>query len=155
MDLENSFVVPADVVTAWRTLLDVEAVASCMPGVSVSCVDGSDFAGAVKVKLGPVTLTYQGEGRFVSADPETHSAVVEAAGRESRGSDAASATVSLRLVAEESQRTRVDVRATVAVTGKAAQFGQGVLADAAKRLIDQFAGNLGHVLTAGTAHGAA
>jgi len=155
MDLEHSFCVPADVGSVWQALLDVQLVASCMPGVSVSRVDGEAFAGSVKVKLGPVTLTYHGEGRFVSAELGGHCAVVEGVGLDARGSHPAQATVCVRLVAEGSMRTRVDVRATVAVEGTAAQFGHGVIADAARRLIDQFGGNLGYVLTAGAEHGAA
>ena len=61
MDLQNSFVVPADIDTAWRTLLDVEAIAPCMPGATLETVDGDAFTGSVKVKLGPVNMTYGGK----------------------------------------------------------------------------------------------
>jgi uncharacterized protein len=146
MDLENSFAVPADVCTTWQALLDVETVAACMPGVTVTRGQDGTFTGIVKVKLGPATLTYQGQGRFVSAEEATHCAVVEAAGLEQRGSGTAGATVTIRVREEGETCSRVEVLTSVAVTGRAEQFGRSVLADAAKRLIDQFAGNLGQVV---------
>ena len=76
MDLQNSFVVPADIDTAWRTLLDVEAIAPCMPGATLETVDGDVFTGSVKVKLGPVNMTYGGKARFVEKDEAQHRAVV-------------------------------------------------------------------------------
>jgi len=146
MDLENSFTVPADIETAWSTLLDVEAIAPCMPGAKLDSVDGDDFTGTVKVKLGPVSLTYGGEAKFVSKDAGSHVAVIEGTGKESRGSGTAQATVTAALVAESDSTTRVDVATNLTITGKAAQFGRGVMQDVAGRLVDQFAKNLEAVI---------
>ncbi|MBU6277642.1 MAG: SRPBCC family protein [Actinomycetales bacterium] len=151
MDLENSFVVPANIETAWQTLLDVEAIAPCMPGATLESVNGDEFSGNVKVKLGPVSMTYQGTARFVTKDASQHRAVIEGNGRESRGTGTASALVTAQLVAESEQRTRVDVTTVLTITGKAAQFGRGVMQDVAGRLIDQFAGNLESVLSTSSA----
>lgn len=148
MDLQNSFVVPANIETAWQTLLDVESIAPCMPGATLESVNGDEFSGNVKVKLGPVSMTYQGTARFVTKDAAQHRAVIEGNGRESRGTGTASALVTAQLVAESEQRTRVDVTTVLTITGKAAQFGRGVMQDVAGRLIDQFAGNLESVLAA-------
>ena len=146
MDLQNSFVVPADIDTAWKTLLDVEAIAPCMPGATLESVDGDAFTGSVKVKLGPVNMTYGGKARFVEKDEAQHRAVIEGTGKETRGSGTASALVTCQLVAETADRTRVEVTTDLTVTGKPAQFGRGVMQDVAGRIIDQFSANLASVI---------
>lgn len=148
MELQNSFTVPADVTTAWNTLLDVEAIAPCMPGATLESVDGDEFTGNVKVKLGPVSMTYGGEARFLTKDAATHTAVIEGNGKESRGTGTARALVTCRLTEEDPHHTRVDVSTELTITGKAAQFGRGVMQDVAGRLVTQFAGNLGTVISA-------
>ncbi len=148
MDLTNSFTVPADIETAWNTLLDVEAIAPCMPGAKLTGVDGDDFTGTVKVKLGPVSLTYGGEAMFLEKDAENHVAIIEGTGKETRGSGTAKAVVTTALIAESPEVTRVDVTTNLTITGKAAQFGRGVMQDVAGRLVDQFAANLEGVIAA-------
>jgi carbon monoxide dehydrogenase subunit G len=155
MDLQNSFVVPADIDTAWRTLLDVEAIAPCMPGATLESVDGDSFTGSVKVKLGPVNMTYGGKARFVEKDEASHRAVIEGTGKETRGSGTASALVTCQLIAESETSTRVEVATDLTVTGKPAQFGRGVMQDVAGRIIDQFSGNLASVIAASGAQAAA
>ncbi len=148
MDLENSFTVPADVETAWKTLLDVEAITPCMPGATLESVNGDEFTGNVKVKLGPVSMVYGGEARFVSKDDVTHTAIIEGLGKESRGTGTAKANVTIKLAAQDPMVTRVDVTTELIITGKAAQFGRGVMQDVAGRLVTQFAGNLEQVIGA-------
>ena len=146
MDLENSFTVSAGVDTAWETLLDVEAIAPCMPGATLESVAGDEFTGNVKVKLGPVSMVYGGEACFISKDYAAHTAVIVGTGKESRGTGTAKANVTIKLVAESSSQTRVDVATELTITGKAAQFGRGVMQDVAGRLVTQFAGNLEQVI---------
>ncbi len=148
MDLENSFTVSADVETAWKTLLDVEAITPCMPGATLESVNGDEFTGNVKVKLGPVSMVYGGEARFVSKDDATHTAIIEGLGKESRGTGTAKANVTIKLVTQGPMITRVDVTTELIITGKAAQFGRGVMQDVAGRLVTQFAGNLEQVIGA-------
>ena len=155
MDLQNSFVVPADIDTAWRTLLDVEAIAPCMPGATLETVDGDAFTGSVKVKLGQVNMTYGGKARFVEKDEANHRAVIEGTGKETRGSGTASAHVTCQLIAESPDRTRVEVATDLTVTGKPAQFGRGVMQDVAGRIIDQFSANLASVIADSGARAAA
>lgn len=155
MDLQNSFTVPADVETAWGTLLDVEAIAPCMPGASLESVDGDEFTGNVKVKLGPVTMVYGGQARFISKDPTQHTAVIEGTGKETRGTGTAKANVTMTLTAEDANRTRVDVTTVLTITGKAAQFGRGVMQDVASRLVSQFATNLEQVISSRSRSGTA
>jgi carbon monoxide dehydrogenase subunit G len=146
VELENSFTVPSDINTAWETLLDVEAIAPCMPGATLETVEGDSFTGNVKVKLGPVSMTYGGKARFVSKDPVAHVAVIEGTGKETRGTGTASANVTTTLIEEAPDRTRVDVVTELTITGKAAQFGRGVMQDVAGRIVDQFATNLEGVI---------
>ena len=153
MNLENEFTVPVPVDEAWRVLLDVERVAPCMPGAALTSVDGDEFTGTVKVKVGPITVTYKGEAKFLSKDDATHRAVIEAKGKESRGSGTAGATVTTTLVGE-GDRTRVRVATDLNVTGRPAQFGRGVMAEVAAKLIDQFAKCLEDEITASPAEGA-
>ena len=150
MELKNSFTVPADVDTAWKTLLDVEAIAPCMPGATLESVDGDEFSGNVKVKLGPVSMTYGGQAKFLSKDEATHTAVIEGTGKETRGSGTARANVTTQMVSEGPNLTRVDVTTELTITGKAAQFGRGVMQDVAGRLGGQFATNLEGVIASRT-----
>jgi len=147
MDLQNSFVVPADIDKAWATLLDVEKIAPCMPGATLDTIDGDNFTGHVKVKLGPVTMVYGGKASFVSKDEATHTAVIEGTGKETKGSGTAKAHVTCVLVSETPETTRVNVTTDLTITGKAAQFGRGVMQEVAGRLVDQFANNLSDVMS--------
>ncbi|GAA3520251.1 SRPBCC family protein [Actinocatenispora rupis] len=138
MELTNTFTVPAPVDEAWARLLDVPAIAPCLPGATLTDSDGDSFTGTVKVKLGPISLTYKGTGRIAERDDAAHRAVIEASGRETRGPGTASATITATL-APEGDGTRVDVHTDLAVTGRPAQFGRGMLGDVSARLLDQFA----------------
>ena len=138
MQLENEFSVPAPVSEVWKTLLDVERIAPCMPGATVERVDGDEVAGRVRVKVGPVTASYAGTARFVTKDEAAHRFVLEGNGRETRGTGTASATVEVSM-SEQDAVTRVRVVTSLEVTGKQAQFGRGVMADIAAKLTDQFA----------------
>lgn len=142
MKLEHSFTVPAPVDTAWAALLDIEGVAPCFPGATLTGVDGEQFTGTVRVKLGPVSLTYGGTGRFLERDDAQHRAVIEAKGRDRNGNGTAGATVRAHLEPQGPAATRVVVSTDLTVTGRPAQFGRGVIQDVGGRIIDQFAGCL-------------
>ncbi len=139
MELEHSFTVPAGIEQAWATLLDVERIAPCMPGATLQTVEGDEFTGTVKVKVGPVTISYGGQARFRDRDDQAHSVVIEASGKESRGSGTASATVLTKLEQLGEQQTRVVVSTDLSITGKPAQFGRGVINDVGNKIIGQFA----------------
>jgi carbon monoxide dehydrogenase subunit G len=138
VQLEHSFSVPVGVDHAWAALLDIERIAPCMPGAALDTVDGDEFTGSVKVRLGPIGLTYKGHARFVEKDEVAHRAVIDAQGKDARGNGTAAAKVTAVLHPQESG-TRVEVSTELAITGKPAQFGRGVMADVGNKLIGQFA----------------
>lgn len=138
MELHHEFTVPVPVDDAWRALLDIERVAPCMPGASVEDYDGKTVNGSVKVKVGPVTVTYKGTAVFEEQDEAAHRMVLIASGRETRGQGTARATVTGTLTAQDGG-TAVSVRTDLTVTGRPAQFGRGVMAEVGDRLIGQFA----------------
>ena len=141
MDLEHSFIIPVPPEQAWQALLDVEQVAPCMPGATVDGFDGENISGKIKIKVGPVQMTYAGKARFTEKDEATKTVVLEASGKETRGSGTASATIRSSLQ-DEGGQTRVLVRTTMTVTGRPAQFGRGVMAEVGGRIIGKFASNL-------------
>ncbi|SEP00402.1 SRPBCC family protein [Trujillonella endophytica] len=152
MQLENSFTVPVPIDEAWRVLLDIERIAPCMPGAALDSVTGDDFTGRVKVKLGPINLTYQGKASFVEKDEAAHRAVIDARGKDQRGNGTAAAVVTATLAAEGSV-TRVDVLTDLNITGRPAQFGRGVMTDVGNKLLGQFADKLAAQLGEGDAQG--
>ena len=148
MDLEHSFTIPVPPEQAWQVLLDVERIAPCMPGATVDSVDGDVVTGRIKVKVGPVTMTYAGTARFVERDEQTRTVTLEASGKETRGAGTASATIRSTLQGEGNQ-TKVTVHTTMSVTGRPAQFGRGVMAEVGGRIIERFAANLAALLAGG------
>ncbi|MGK8486458.1 SRPBCC family protein [Nocardia asiatica] len=147
MKLDNTFTIPVPAAQAWQVLLDLERIAPCVPGATITSRDGDDFHGKIKVKLGPVGLSYSGVIKVVSQDEAAGIAVLEGRGRETRGNGTAKATITCRLV-ESGATTDVFVDTDLAITGKPAQFGRGALADVAGTLIGQFATNLAAEITA-------
>ncbi|MBB5807311.1 carbon monoxide dehydrogenase subunit G [Saccharothrix ecbatanensis] len=140
MKLEHRFTVPAPVPDVWAALLDPEKVAPCMPGATLTGVDGQKFTGTVKVKLGPVTLLYKGTGEFTSVDERVHAAVLKASGKDARGNGTASATVSVALTSTEgAPGTEVYVVTDMNITGRPAQLGRGLINDVSGRIIGEFA----------------
>lgn len=150
MQLENSFTVPLPVDEAWRVLMDIDRIAPCMPGAVLDSVEGDDFTGRVKVKLGPINLTYQGKGSFIERDEATHQAKIDARGKDQRGNGTASAIITAKLAGEGSV-TRVDVLTDLNITGRPAQFGRGVMTDVGNKLLGQFADKLSAQLASGDA----
>jgi carbon monoxide dehydrogenase subunit G len=147
MELRNAFTVPAGIDDAWRLLLDVRALAPCMPGASVDEVRGDEVLGQVRVKLGPIALTYRGTVTFLEKDEEKHRVVLDAKAKEARGGGTAGARITASME-PAGDGTEITVVTDLRVTGKPAQFGRGVMADVSERIIGQFAGNLAEQLKA-------
>jgi len=151
IELDNSFTVPVPPEQAWDVLLDVERIAPCMPGASVTSVEGDEIAGQVKVKLGPLSLSYKGTAKFTEKDPASHTIVIEATGKETRGAGTASATVHASLKPADAEgQTTVSIHTSLNVTGRPAQFGRSLLPEVSGKLIDQFAANLAALIGSGS-----
>jgi carbon monoxide dehydrogenase subunit G len=149
IELDNSFTVPVPPEQAWDVLLDVERIAPCMPGASVLSVDGDSMEGQVKVKLGPLSLTYKGTAKFAEKDQANSRVVLEASGKETRGAGTASATVNAVLKQGEAPGTTiVAIHTSLNVTGRPAQFGRSLLPEISGKLIAQFADNLAALISA-------
>jgi carbon monoxide dehydrogenase subunit G len=141
MELDHEFTVPVPVDQAWSVLLDVERVALCMPGATLDSVDGDHFTGRLKVKLGPMTITYKGSAQIVKAEKTSRTVTLEGSGKEARGAGSASATVQSQLH-DEGDTTRVTVHTKLNVTGRPAQFSRNMVAEVGGKLISRFAKNL-------------
>jgi len=138
LKLEHSFTVPADLETVWQAVLDPERVAPCMPGATLSEVDGDAFKGSVKVKVGPISLLYKGSGEFLEKDEAARKVVIKASGKDSRGNGTAAATVTVTLAAE-GDGTTGSVSTDLSITGKPAQFGRGLISEVGGKILDAFA----------------
>lgn len=145
MRLEHEFSVPAPVDEVWRAMLDPERVAPCMPGATLTGVEGDTFTATVKVKLGPVSLQYKGTGEFVEKDEAARKLVIKASGKDVRGAGTASGT-SMVTLSDVDGTTHGAVESELKVTGRPAQFGRGLIAEVSGRLLAQFSENLANEL---------
>ncbi len=149
MQLEHSFSVPIGIDEAWGILIDIERIGPCMPGAAIDSVDGDDFTGTVKVKLGPINLTYKGKATFLEKDEAARRVVIDARGRDARGNGTAAAKVTATMHDDGGRATTVKVNTELDITGKPAQFGRGVMVDVGNKLLGQFADELAKTIGAG------
>jgi carbon monoxide dehydrogenase subunit G len=140
MELSNQFEVDVPIDEAWTILTDIERIAPCMPGAQLTEVEGDEYRGTVKVKVGPITAQYRGAATFEERDEAAHRAVLRAEGRDTRGQGNANATITAQLAAtgDGGTATSVSIQTELTVTGKVAQFGRGVMADVSAKLLGQF-----------------
>jgi len=137
MELTNEFTVQTDVERAWKVLTDIERIAPCMPGAQLQEIEGDDFHGVVKVKVGPITAEYKGTARFLEQDAVARRAVIQARARDTRGQGNANATITAQLTSLGDD-TQCTVVTDLMVTGRVAQFGRGVMAEVTSKLMRQF-----------------
>lgn len=137
MELKNDFRVGISVPEAWKVLTDVERIAPLLPGAQLQEVEGDEYRGVVKVKVGPITAQYKGAATFVERDEAAGKVVLSASGRDTRGQGNASATITATME-PDGDATKVTVVTDLTVTGKVAQFGRGVLAEVSAKLLGQF-----------------
>jgi hypothetical protein len=143
MRLHHEFPLPIPPEQAWDTLLDVSRVARCMPGAILDRADGDEFSGRVAVKVGPLQMSYQGDIRIVDKDAGAGRLALVATGKEARGAGTAEAKVTASLHPTE-DGTRVALETDLALTGRAARFGQGLVNEVAGTVIGQFADRLAY-----------
>src|SRR5919109_3105811 len=139
MKLQNEFSVNIPLERAWETLLDIETVAGFLPGAKIEPT-GEDgvFQGSMRIKVGPMTVNYEGTARLAAVDEESHTADIEVRAKEAKGQGTAAAVIRNRLV-QENGRTRVIAETDLQVTGRQAQFGRGIMQDVAGRMLADFA----------------
>jgi uncharacterized protein len=141
MELSNEFRVGVSVPEAWKVLTDVERIAPMLPGAQLQEVEGEEYRGVVKVKVGPISAQYKGQATFVERDEDAGRVVLKASGRDTRGQGNASALITATMI-PDGDGTKVSVLTELTITGKVAQFGRGVLAEVSAKLIGQFVDSL-------------
>jgi uncharacterized protein len=140
--LTNEFTVGADVETVWRTLLDMEGVAGCLPGATIEATDREDtYSGSMRLKIGPMTVAYEGTATLAEVDEEAHRAVISLRAREAKGQGTALATIT-NVVEQIDDGTRVRAETDLRITGPQARFGRGVMEDVAGRVLSDFSDRL-------------
>lgn len=155
MIIENEFSVGAGIDTVWRELLDMEGVASCLPGATVSATARENvYDGSMRLKIGPMRVEYRGTATLSEVDEEHHTAVISLTAREAKGQGSAMATIRNRLEPVDGG-TRVSAHTDLQITGPQAQFGRGVIEDVGKRVLGEFAQRLEQRIAGGPAPGAA
>ncbi|TAN23603.1 MAG: hypothetical protein EPN30_07330 [Actinomycetota bacterium] len=147
--LLNEFSVALPIEKAWRILTDIEKIAPCLPGASLEEIDGETYSGSVKVKVGPIVASYKGKASFIEMDHAAHRAVLKAEGRDTKGQGNASATITAELN-QDGEQTKVKVTTDLAITGRVAQFGRGVLSDVSSKLMGQFVTSLEEMIETDT-----
>lgn len=151
MKLENSFTVAAPLDQTWRTLLDIERVAACLPGARIEPSDEDGvYRGAMKMKLGPMTVDYRGTARLQDVDEDNHTASIAVQGREAKGQGTAAAVIENRLEPQNGS-TKVIAVTDLKITGRQAQFGRGIMEDVANTMMGEFAKRLEAEINSGGA----
>jgi carbon monoxide dehydrogenase subunit G len=148
MKFENTFDVDAPIDEVYAALLDVERVAPCVPGAEVLEKTSDDaYQVAIKVKVGPISMTYKGNVEIVERDDENHRAVMRARARETRGQGTADARVNMTLTDEGAEHTKGTMEADVQLAGRAAAMGRGVIQDVSAKIVSTFSDNLEAMLS--------
>ncbi|MEC7366908.1 MAG: SRPBCC family protein [Actinomycetota bacterium] len=146
MELNNEIDVNAPIQEVWEAFNTPERIAPCLPGAELQEVDGNNFNGRVKIKVGPITAQYKGTATYLEKDEDAQKVVIKGDGRDTRGAGNASATITAQLTEVSSDVTNVSVRTELTITGKVAQFGRGAISDVSGKLMTQFAQNLEQLL---------
>ena len=146
MELNNEIDVNAPIQEVWDAFNTPERIAPCLPGAELEEVDGNNFNGLVKIKVGPITAQYKGTATYLEKDEEEQKVVIKGDGRDTRGAGNASATITAQLTEVSADITNVNVRTELTITGKVAQFGRGAISDVSGKLMTQFAQNLEKLL---------
>ncbi len=148
MEIADSFRVSTPIDETWKVLLDIERIAPALPGAQLQEVEGAEYRGVVKIKVGPISAQYRGTAKLAEVDEPNHRIMIDASGRDTRGQGNAKAQIVVTM-RQEGAGTNVEVVTDLAITGKVAQLGRGMLADVSSKLMGQFVDNLERdVLTA-------
>jgi carbon monoxide dehydrogenase subunit G len=155
MELNNETEVKAPIEEVWAAFTDVERIAPCLPGAQLQEIEGDEFRGIVKVKVGPITAQYKGKAMFLEQNKDEWRVKLKADGRDTRGAGNASAVITATLAPLSEASTKLNVDTDLTITGKVAQFGRGAIADVSAKLMGQFADNVEKMLESGPADSSA
>mgnify|MGYP001610907129 CR=1 FL=1 len=147
MNFKYRFALPVSVDEAWPILLDLPRVAPCMPGAAIESGDGEAYVGRMKVKLGPIEMAYRGDLRFVERDDAAHRLKVEGVGKELRGGGGARAVVTMAAV-PAAGGCEVSIDSDYSLSGRAAQFGSGMIDEIGGKLMKEFVTRLEKLIRA-------
>ena len=137
MILDNEFRVSVPIERAWEVLTDIPLITPCLPGAELTGHDGDEYAGKIKIKVGPVTSHYSGKALITVRDEASRHVEIQADGRDSKGSGNASAKITADMI-EDGDGTKVSINTDLKISGKVAQFGKGMIAEVSEKLIGQF-----------------
>lgn len=141
MELTNEFVIERDIEETWKILNDLEFIAPCMPGAQLTEIEGDEYRGLVKIKVGPISANYKGKASFIEQDAENKVARLKAEGRDPRQGNAnAMVTATMETVGPD--QTNVKIHTDLGLSGKIASFGRGAIEDVSKKILGQFTDNL-------------
>jgi carbon monoxide dehydrogenase subunit G len=147
VNFENTFTVPVSAADVWDAMKDLERVAPCMPGAEVTERTGEEvYKVQVRVKVGPMSMTYRGQAEITDRDEGTHTAAMRVQARETRGQGSANATVQIK-VDQEGASTRATMTTELKLSGRAAAMGGGVITNVSRALVSEFADNLARMLS--------
>jgi hypothetical protein len=146
VELSNSFEVARPIGETWAALTDVERVAPCLPGAQMHAVGDGEYRGVIRVRLGPITTRFAGAARIVEQNATDYKIVVEGQGLDADGESTADAVLTAKLEPISDTTTRVLVDTDLAISGRVAQLGKGVLPEVTTNLVAQFSGNLAALL---------
>ncbi|MBC95679.1 carbon monoxide dehydrogenase [bacterium] len=146
MELNNEINVNAPIQEVWEAFNTPERIAPCLPGAELQEVDGDNFNGLVKIKVGPITAQYKGTATYLEKNEDAQKIIIKGDGRDTRGAGNASAIITAQLSEVSTAVTNVNVRTELTITGKVAQFGRGAISDVSGKLMTQFAQNLEKLL---------
>ncbi|MEL6981181.1 MAG: SRPBCC family protein [Actinomycetota bacterium] len=149
MELTNEFVIDRNIEETWKILNDLEFIAPCMPGAQLTEIEGDEYRGLVKIKVGPITANYKGKASFIEQDVENKVARLKAEGRDPRQGNA-NAMVTATMTSVGDDQTNVEIHTDLGLSGKIASFGRGAIEDVSKKILGQFTDNLRDKLEEGT-----
>ncbi len=147
MELTNEFIIDRNIEQTWTILNDLEFIAPCMPGAQLTEIEGDEYRGLVKIKVGPITANYKGKASFVEQDAVNKVARLKAEGRDPRQGNA-NAMVTANMASVTDDQTKVTIHTDLGLSGKLASFGRGAIEDVSKKILGQFTENLREKLEA-------
>ncbi|MEZ5375260.1 MAG: SRPBCC family protein [Acidimicrobiales bacterium] len=150
MELTNEFNIDRPIDDTWRILNDLEFIAPCMPGAQLQEIEGDEYRGIVKIKVGPITAKYAGKASFIEQNEPAKTAKLKAEGRDPRQGNA-NALITATMESVSDTVTTVKIHTDLSLSGKIASFGRGAIEDVSKKILTQFSDNLRDKLEAGEA----